>query len=291
MLERKPLVWFLIIAFGFSWPLFALPLAFGEMEPTTRQLLTAGSWALAMWGPGLGAIIATRVAAGEPLSALKLGRLGPKRFYVWAWLLPLALVIVAGLLTVALGLGQVDLAFSLIREAMADAPGGDAIPPEVVVAIQIATALTLAPLFNSLFALGEELGWRGFLLPRLLPLGQGRAILIGGAIWGIWHAPAIAQGQNYPGQPVLGIFMMIAFTLLMGTIFAWLYLETESPWAPTLAHASLNATAGLPILFLRDVDIVVGGTIASLVGWIGLALFVAWLVITERLPVPGKVEA
>jgi membrane protease YdiL (CAAX protease family) len=148
-----------------------------------------------------------------------------------------------------------------------------------------------APLINTLLALGEELGWRGLLLPELLPLGQRRAILLSGVIWGFWHAPVILQGHNYPSQPVLGVFLMVVFTVLAGAFFGWLYLRTRSPWAPALAHGSLNAIAGLPLLFLTGVDITLGGTLASLIGWIPLALFVAWLLWTNRLPVPLEMEA
>ena len=148
-----------------------------------------------------------------------------------------------------------------------------------------------APLINTLLALGEELGWRGLLLPELLPLGQWRAILLSGVIWGFWHAPVILQGHNYPSQPVLGVFLMVVFAVLVGAFFGWLYLRTRSPWAPALAHGSLNASAGLPLLFLTGVDIPLGGTLASLIGWIPLALFVAWLVSTNRLPVPLEMEA
>ena len=228
--------------------------------------------------------VATRFVAGQSLGTLNLRRLGPKRPYLWAWLLPPALAIVTGLFTWVLGARRLDLTLAAIREAMAQAAGGERVPPEMVVAIQLVFSFTLAPLFNCIFALGEELGWRGFLLPRLLPLGQWRAILLSSAVWGVWHAPAILQGHNYPGRPVLGVFMMIVFCLLVGTIFSWLYLQTKSPWAPTLAHGSLNATAGLPMLFLADVDIVVGGTVTSAIGWIGLAMFVGWLVLSRRLP-------
>jgi membrane protease YdiL (CAAX protease family) len=284
MSERKALVWFLLVSFGISWPLFLLPIAFGPPDSQVRQMVSLVAWSVAMWGPGLAAIIATRFVAGQSLGTLNLRRLGPKRPYLWAWLLPLALTVVTGLFTLALGAGRLDLEFTAIKEAMAQAPGGERVPPEMVVAIQLVFSFTLAPLFNCLFALGEELGWRGFLLPRLLPLGQWRAILLSSAIWGVWHAPAILQGHNYPGRPILGVFMMIVFCLLMGVIFSWLYLRTRSPWTPTLAHGSLNATAGLSILFLADVDIVIGGTVTSAIGWIGLAVFVAWLVLSRRLP-------
>jgi len=295
MNERKLIVWFLIIAFGISWPLFLLPMAFGPPGSQVRQIVSMVAWAVAMWGPGLAAIVVTHFLAGQKLSTLNLGRLRPEgrstwRPYLWAWLLPPALAIVTGLLTLALGAGRLDLEFTAIREAMAQAPGGKMIPAGMVVAIQLVFSLTLAPLFNCIFALGEELGWRGFLLPHLLPLGRWKAIFLSNAIWGIWHAPAILQGLNYPNRPLLGVFMMIAFCLLMGTVLSWLYLQTKSPWTPTLAHASLNATAGLPMLFLTDVNISIGGTVSSVIGWIGLATFVGWLVLSRRLEIKQTVD-
>ncbi len=88
MLERKPLTWFLVIAFAISWPLFLTPLLLSGLEPLTRQLATQGLWALAMWGPGIAALIATLVIAKQPFKSLRLNTLGPKRYYLWAWLLP-----------------------------------------------------------------------------------------------------------------------------------------------------------------------------------------------------------
>jgi membrane protease YdiL (CAAX protease family) len=246
-----------------------------------------------MWAPGLGAIVATRYAAGEPLRNLNLGRLGDRRAYLWAWLLPPVLVLAAGLLTLLLGAGRLDLEFSAIQAALPDTEG-QALPAGAIVAVQVLAALTVGPLINTIFALGEELGWRGFLLPQLLPLGQWRAILASGAIWGIWHAPAILQGHNYPTQPVAGVFLMIIFSVLLGAILSWIYLRTRSPWAPALAHGSINASAGIPVLFLQPgFDPLIGGTVVSLIGWIPLALFVVWLVWTRRLPVEetaGRME-
>ena len=78
---------------------------------------------------------------------------------------------------------------------------------------------------------------------------------------------------------------MAVFTVLVGGFFSWIYLRTRSPWAPALAHGSLNATAGLPLLFLTDVNMTIGGTLVSMIGWIPLALLVGWLVWSRRLPV------
>lgn len=98
------------------------------------------------------------------------------------------------MLTALFGIAQFDPELTLIRTSMANAPGTANIDPLVVILIQSAIAVLLVPFFNVIFALGEEIGWRGFLLPRLEPLGQWKAILVSGIIWGIWHAPVIAQG-------------------------------------------------------------------------------------------------
>ena len=289
MIDRKLLMWFLAIAFTISWILFLTPLTLQGVPASTRQSLIVGLWALAMWGPGLAAIIATTRIAGQPFSALRLNTLGPKRFYLWALLLPTALVIVAGLLTVAFGLARFDPGFQLIRESMKNAPGAANLNPMIVILAQVAISILLAPFSNILFALGEELGWRGFLLPHLLPLGKWKAIIITGVIWGIWHEPAIVQGLNYPGYPLLGIFMMIVFCILLGIIFGWLYLNTRSPWSVALAHGAVNAVGGLPVLFLKPgFNLAFGGTIATFPAWVAMIIFIVWLIASKRLPVGGQ---
>ena len=69
---------------------------------------------------------------------------------------------------------------------------------------------------NLPFAFGEELGWRGLLLTETRRLGLLKSTLLIGAIWGIWHAPIVVQGHNYPDHPIAGVLMMIAFTHVAG---------------------------------------------------------------------------
>ncbi len=293
MIERKNIIWFLIITFLFSWILFLVPLAFGDMEPTARQLTIQGFWAVAMWGPGLAAILVTLFVARKPFSSLRLNTMGPKRYYLWAWFLPALLTLVGGAFTLMFGIAKLDLNFTMIRTAMASAANGSEVPVAVIVLSQALLGITLGPFINILFTMGEELGWRGYLLPNLLPLGQWKAVLISGMIWGVWHAPAIIQGHNYPGYPILGVFMMIIFCVLLGIIISWMYLNTRSPWVAALAHGAVNAIAGLPVLFFEPgFNMAFGGTLAAPTAWIGMALFIAWLVWTKRFPVQSlPVEA
>jgi membrane protease YdiL (CAAX protease family) len=286
MIERKPIVWFLVFSFLFSWTFFLIPLTLTSLDLQTRQLATIGLWSLGMFGPGLAALYTNRFILRQPITSLRLNTLGPKRFYLWAWFLPGLLSVTTAIFTILFGLAEFDPQFSFMREGLASAPGGTRIDPLLVIIAQSAFGILLAPYINALFALGEELGWRGFLLPKLVPLGQWKAIILSGVIWGVWHAPVIVQGHNYPGYPISGIFMMIVLTILLGTILAWLYFETRSPWAPALAHGAFNAAAGLPLLFLKPgFNLAFGGTLATFPGWLAMGIFIAWLVVTKRLPV------
>ena len=292
MLQRKPIIWFIIIAFAISWPLFLAPLLLQNLEPATRLIATQGLWALAMWGPGIAALITTLIITKLPFKALRLNTLGPKRYYLWAWLLPPVLVILSGLLTIIISTGQIDTEFTFMQKQIDLTVTQLPVSTGTLVLIQIVQALLLGPLINVVFAMGEELGWRGFLLPRLLPLGQWKALIFSGIIWGVWHAPAIAQGHNYPDHPILGILLMTVFCVLLGIIIGWMYLNTRSPWVAALAHGSINAWAGLPYLVLKpDFDTALGGTLTSVLGWAVMGIFIGWLVLTKRLPVQVQEEA
>ncbi len=80
--------------------------------------------------------------------------------------------------------------------------------------------------------------------------------------------------------------MMIVFCVLLGIIFSWLVLNTKSPWVAALAHGAVNAIAGLPVMFLKPgFNMAFGGSLATLPAWLGMALFIGWLILTKRLPV------
>ena len=109
----------------------------------------------------------------------------------------------------------------------------------------------LAPLLNIFMMLGEELGWRAFMTPRLLKLYNPKtAFLIGGAIWALWHGVGILMGLNYPGHPILGNIMMIAMSIPLGIIFQYFYFKSKSIFVPALAHGALNWSGNTFIMFV-----------------------------------------
>src|SRR5215203_4523965 len=94
----------------------------------------------------------------------------------------------------------------------------------------------------TLFTFGEEYGWRGYLLPRLLPLGEIKATLLLGVIWGVWHVPLILAGLNYPGvNPWLAVLVFTFVTVALSFTYTWFYVASSgSVLVAAVFHASTN---------------------------------------------------
>lgn len=89
---------------------------------------------------------------------------------------------------------------------------------------------------------GEEIGWRGYLLPRLIQIGTPCPLLLTGLIWGAWHLiPLWLVGYAAGPYPLLATINLLLATLTFGTILAWLRLDTGSIWPSIVAHAAWNA--------------------------------------------------
>jgi membrane protease YdiL (CAAX protease family) len=203
-----------------------------------------------------------------------------------------ALVLGALGLPALLGTYPLDVTdYSGLRAMLARAPGAEALLEQVTPAQflvgQVVQAILFAPLINALFTFGEEWGWRGWLLPRLLPLGQWRALVLSGAIWGLWHAPLTLQGHNYPTHPFLGVLFMTVLCVLMGILLGWLRLASGSVWPAVIAHGSLNGLGPLVLVLAREgapLDTAQAG-ITGWPGWLLMGALVALLVLTGKLPV------
>ncbi len=102
----------------------------------------------------------------------------------------------------------------------------------------------------SFAAFGEEAGWRGYMMPKLLSLmPRWAALLVGGVIWGLWHAPLTCIGHNfgteYPGYPWLGILLMCFICILLGVILTWITEMSGSVWPAAIIHGVNNAGASI----------------------------------------------
>jgi membrane protease YdiL (CAAX protease family) len=294
--EKIPIDWigivlFILLAFGISWAIW-LGLAAAGVSFTIRA-------AIGMFGPAIAATLVRLIRrdgfadAGLRLAAR--GRKGVIRIYIAAYVLPPILIAAGIVLALLTGIQHWALSDNLNSMAKAIVnqlqSAGQSLPPGLAanqlalisLLSQTVLAFTLAIPFNMIFTFGEEFGWRGYLLPRLSPLGGIMATIITGIVWGLWHAPIIIlNGYNYPGHPWLGVVMMIIFTIALSMIFGWLRFRSGSVWPSTLAHAAVNAQAGFAIILLSQADSLLRAPL-GIIGLLPTIAFAIWLATTGRL--------
>ena len=130
-------------------------------------------------------------------------------------------------------------------------------PLRTTILSQMITAVILGPVMNCITCFGEEWGWRGYLLPKLLKaMPVIPAILVSGVIWGIWHITTIIAGLNYGteynGYPYGGILMMILFCIVIGIFFSFLTIRTGSCIPAIIGHGAVNSIAASGVYFTTD---------------------------------------
>lgn len=203
-------------------------------------------------------------------------RLGRPRWLVVAGLVALPLV---GL-TLAIALAVPGVGF----DPTADPLPGVTLPGGVLgLVAMFGIVLALGATVNAVFAFGEEFGWRGYLLWELAPLGYWRATVAIGAIWGLWHAPAIVAGYNFPSYPFVGVFVMMLAGMALSPVYTYLVIRAKSVFAAALLHGVFNGSAGIVIAFAATESPMLGELIASPVGLAGILAFgLAAVVIAVR---------
>lgn len=290
LIDRKRVFVFIVFAFGIAWLVaLAIYLTGGPAGSPLILLLIAVGY---MGAPAFAHIL-TRLVTREGWQDLYLR---PRfrqswRYWLLCWIAP-ALFTFAGLaLFFALFPQFYDPSLSAVRTLMENSAGANgqavsAINPWFVVISQTITALLIAPVLNAIPILGEEFGWRAYLQPKLLPLGERTSMVWMGLIWGLWHAPLIAMGHNYglayAGAPWLGILAMTWFTFVFGTFIGWATLRAESVWPAVIGHGALNGIAGIALFFIQGKpNLVLGPSMVGFIGSLPVAL-VALLILLSR---------
>ena len=129
---------------------------------------------------------------------------------------------------------------------------GETLPfgPVGATAITLLSGMLAGATINGLFAFGEEVGWLGYLLKQF----EGRSFLgtavVIGIIWGLWHAPLILMGHNYPQHPQWGVLMMVVVCILMSYIIQYFRVKSGSVIVAAIMHGTCNGVAGLTMIFL-----------------------------------------
>jgi CAAX protease family protein len=229
MAVRIRIVAFLLLTYALSTIFYVRIASTGKLKMLPVLAL--------MWCPGVAAIL-VRLVSERSLRGT--GWLpGPPRWLFAGYLMPPALgVVIYGLVWLT-GAGGFNAA-------------GLAVPKDAGIQVPLPLMLviltTLGLVSGMVFALGEEIGWRGFLVPELARVATfTRTALIAGAAWAAYHYPLILFANYNSGTPKW--FALIVFTWMVvasSFVYAWLRLKSGSVWTGVILHASHN-------LFIQEI--------------------------------------
>jgi len=268
---------YLVLTFAFSLVFYVLCIRHGLKATYVHGL---------MWCPALAGLLTTLLTKR---SFREFGwRLGKPRYLLAGWWIPMAYSWPAYLLVWASGLGGFpkEQAVEKLRSLLH--LGSE--PAWIVLLVTYVVVAVLATLFGCLSTAGEEIGWRGFLVPELMKFNSfTRTAVISGVIWSAWHVPLIVWSGYNSGTPSWYAVSCFALMVIsMSFVLAWLRLKSSSVWPAVLLHASHNAI----VQSYLDVLTVDRGRTHYFIGEFGcamlpLTIFCAWIAWRRRAELEG----
>lgn len=129
--------------------------------------------------------------------------------------------------------------------------------PLLIALVCIIVAAIMIPI--QLLELGEEIGWRGYLLGfQIEKYGKRKAVLINGAEWGLTHLPLIYFGFNYsldnPGAPYTNMALMMVVCVIIGILFSYITIQTGNCMYAAIMHGVVNVIGELPVYMTHDME-------------------------------------
>lgn len=201
----------------------------------------SGKVFLLMWTPAVASFVARLVnREGWGDLSFRIGGAAGWRALLYAFGFPLGVGALAYGAAWAAGLAPFDPPtsdFVMLDWGQVDLSGS----PAVRLAQQFGLHLTTGAMMGCLWAAGEELGWRGYLAPRLLDARVPGALVLSGLVWSMWHWP-LALGAHGPFA-THQLLALLLFTLVItpiAVVMARLRLETGSMWPPIVLHGVWN---------------------------------------------------
>jgi len=215
---------------------------------------------ISMFVPLISAYIVIRLKLHGRLRDFGLKSAKQRRYYLYALLYPFLILGIGLLLVVIFQTAPIVSSLEEFKRNLLTVPLSrlqpttpvNELPAEALDIVFYLTlfSLPLAPFINAIPAFGEEYGWRGFLLDKLIARhGVTIGLVATGIIWGLWHAPLILMGYNYPSYPnAIGVIMFTVWTVMAGFFIGWLRIKSGSVYPAALAHGAINAYMGLGLI-------------------------------------------
>jgi membrane protease YdiL (CAAX protease family) len=229
---KQATILYLLLTLAFSSVIWALIIRSGHLGMAFGMMVTA-----VMWCPALATFVSCRLL-GRNIRSLA-WRWPDARYFAAAYFLPLGYASVAYGVVWALHLGGWNSeTVSLIAQRF----GLPAMPTWGVFALWIIFTATTGLIRGLSTALGEEIGWRGFLVPELAKqMSFTKLSLLSGIIWAAWHSPILLFADYNAGTNRWYALSCFAVMVVSGSFgFAWLRLKSGSLWTAAVLHASHN---------------------------------------------------
>ncbi|RIA09170.1 CAAX prenyl protease-like protein [Flavobacteriaceae bacterium MAR_2010_72] len=244
--KYRPIGIFLSITFALSSIFYALIIYSGQVGGG------AGQYAMAlMWCPGVSALITMKILKR---SISKLGwNWGKSKYQVWSYVIPFLYALIAYVVIWSFGWGEFYNKDSIVYLTKSFGLGD--IGDGFIIALTFLFVGVFGIITSMSSALGEEIGWRGFLVPELYKsFGFTKTSLFTGVIWGIWHIPILLFADYNSGTPswyALSCFMVLIISISF--IYTWFRMKSGSLWTAVILHASHNLfIQGLFTPFTKD---------------------------------------
>jgi len=247
-------------------------------------------WVLGlMWMPALAAVLTCTILR-RPLRFLGGSRWsGP--FAVIAYIVPVLYGLAIYALVWVTGIGGFPKLDSV--DAFAQTAGLEPSSEATRIVLFIVVNAAVGTITGLLAAMGEELGWRGFLVPELYrSMGFVGVAIVSGVIWAAWHYAIV--GVVYPDVELPLWYWMLMFSVAaagVGTLAAWLRLRSASLWPPVILHTSSNLWMQSildPLTVYREGTDAVAGDLG--IGIAAAGLVVAMIAILLRKHLPSSEE-
>src|SRR5262249_18813987 len=219
-----------------------LAIYFAVLAPLTAVfaailIISGDLWVI--WTPAAASVVA-RLALREGFADVSF-RLGGRRGWK-AIGLAVIFPIVIGLIACGIAWTSGLVGFSPEPLELVARYVGEDTSPVVVFVLNLVVAATILTIYSARLAAGEEIGWRGYMLTRLIDARVPFPILTSGLIWGLWHVPLILGGVYLAGPPpALAALLFMVTTTAVSFVYARLRLETGSVWPAIALHAAWNA--------------------------------------------------
>jgi uncharacterized protein len=229
----KQIFTFLLLVFAFSSLPYFLFIHSGHLSVGNGMAV-----GLVMWCPAFAAL-ATCAIFGIDVRTLG-WNWRPSRYPAWSYAIPVLYALPVYLATWIAIPGS--FAFQAFAAERATAFGFPAWPRAATLLLAIPAYATVGVIASTARALGEEIGWRGFLLPRLVErAGFTLGCLISGCIWAVWHYPGLLFADYNAGtKPAYALTCFTLMVIADSYIMGWMRLKSGSLWTAAIMHASHN---------------------------------------------------